>query len=134
MTASFSLPGRRILVVEDEPLLAMMIEDLLSEIGCVVVGPASHLGAGLALASEAELDGALLDVNLGSEAVYPVADALRRRGVPFVFVTGYGRHGLDTPYAAHPTIQKPFKPSTFGRDVTRALVEATALAQTNART
>ncbi len=129
MTAIPSLSGRRILVVEDEPLLAMMIEDLLSEIGCVVVGPASHLAAGVALAAEAELDGALLDVNLGSEAVYPVADTLRRRGVPFVFVTGYGRHGLDTPYAAHPIIQKPFKPSSFGRDVARALAEAAALVQ-----
>lgn len=127
MIAPSPLAGRRILVVEDEPLLAMMIEDLLSEIGCIVVGPASHLAAAQAIAGEAELDGALLDVNLGAEQVYPVADCLRRRGVPFVFVTGYGRHGLDTAYALHPTIQKPFKPSSFPREVVRALAEAAAL-------
>jgi len=127
MSAPSPLAGRRILVVEDEALLAMMIEDLLSEIGCIVVGPASHLAAAEAIAAEAELDGALLDVNLGAAQVYPVADCLRRRGVPFAFVTGYGRHGLDAAYASHPTIQKPFKPSSFPREAARALAEAAAL-------
>jgi DNA-binding response OmpR family regulator len=82
----------RILVVDDEPLISMMVEDWLDELGCEVVGPASSVADGLALAG-GELDGAILDVNLGGDTCYPLANALRARGVPLAFVTGDG--GLD---------------------------------------
>lgn len=114
------LAGLRILVVEDEPLVAMLIEDLLLELGCTVVGPAATVAQALALADTSP-DAALLDVNLGAEQSYPVADRLAADGVPFAFVTGYGRHGLTGPHAERPTIPKPFKPATFGHEIAKAL-------------
>ncbi|TAJ69763.1 MAG: response regulator [Phenylobacterium sp.] len=101
----------------------MLVEELLLEAGCAVVGPAATVAQGLALVDES-LDGAVLDVNLGSETAYPVADALAKVGVPFAFVTGYGRHGLDGAYGARPTISKPFKPNSFGREIAAALFPA----------
>ncbi|MGH6735287.1 MAG: response regulator [Methyloceanibacter sp.] len=77
----------RILVVDDEPLISMLIEDWLTELGCEVVGPACSIEDGLDLAGTAGLDGAILDVKLGDRS-YPVANALRARGVPFAFATG----------------------------------------------
>lgn len=115
------LAGLRILVVEDEPLVAMLIEDLLLELGCKVVGPAGTVAQALALA-DTRLDGALLDVNLGVEQSYPVADKLAADGVPFAFVTGYGRHGLTGQHTERPTIPKPFKPATFGQEIADALL------------
>ena len=82
----------RILVVDDEPLISMMVEDWLDELGCEVVGPACSVDDGLALAG-GQLDGAILDVNLGGDTCYPLANALRARGVPLAFATGDG--GLD---------------------------------------
>lgn len=107
-------------MVEDEPLVAMLVEDLLREAGCIVIGPAATVARGRALV-DPQLDGALLDVNLGSETAYPVADALAEAGLPFVFVTGYGRHGLEGVHATRPTISKPFKPDSFARQIAAAL-------------
>lgn len=120
-TSVETLAGRRILVVEDEPLIGMLEEDLLLTLGCEVIGPALNLADALLLAAQPGVDGALLDVNLGSEQVYPVADLLQKAGVPFVFVTGYGGRGLPSAHAGCPTIQKPFDPVTFGRTVAAAL-------------
>jgi len=120
----FSLAGRRILVVEDEMLVAMMVEDLLADLGCHVVGPVATVAAALRLVAEERLDGAVLDVNLGSETAYSVADALKRGGVPFVFVTGYGARGLAAGHHGHPTIQKPFRPDRFGDDLIEGLRRA----------
>jgi CheY-like chemotaxis protein len=120
------LAGRRILVVEDEMLVAMLVEDLLLELGCQVVGPASSVSGALALAANERLDGAILDVNLGTELAYPVADALKRAGVPFVFVTGYGQRGLTDAYEGHPTLGKPFEPSSFGSRLAAGLAKAGA--------
>jgi CheY-like chemotaxis protein len=119
-----SLSGRRILVVEDEMFVAMLVEDLLADLGCQVVGPAASVEEALRLLNGAALDGALLDVNLGEEKVYPVAEALRRTQVPYVFVTGYGTSGLEQPYRNDPTIQKPFDPGRFGIDVAKGLQAA----------
>lgn len=123
MTESGARRGdhRRILVVEDDPLIGMLVEDLLIGLGFEVVGPAPDLAAALELTTEYQLDGALLDVNLSGELVYPVADRLDAAGVPFVFVTGYGERGLPEAYAARPTIQKPFNSLTFGPQVIDAL-------------
>jgi len=115
------LAGRRILVVEDEMMIAMLVEDMLTELGCSVVGPAHALAEALALAqSEPGLDAALLDVNLAGQPVFPVADALREKGVPAIFSTGYGDAGLRDIDRGSPVLQKPFRAG----DLARALGEA----------
>jgi CheY-like chemotaxis protein len=106
---TIALQGRRVLVIEDESLVAMLLETILEDMGCVVVGPESNIDDGLIAATgEASLDAALLDVNVAGREVFPVAEALRARGVPFVFSTGYGEAGLPEHWRGHPTIQKPF--------------------------
>ncbi|WP_261404766.1 response regulator [Chenggangzhangella methanolivorans] len=86
-----SLKGLRILLVEDEAMIAMLVEDMLLDGGAEVVGPAGGVKAALAVIAETDaIDGALLDVNLGGEQSFEVADALAARNIPFVFVTGYG--------------------------------------------
>ena len=110
MNQTASLHGLRILVVEDETMVALMLEDMLDEFGCVVVDVAGTLSRGLALVASEPLsfDGAILDVNLGGERVYPVATRLAECGVPFIFCTGYGRGGLDAGFAHVPTLAKPY--------------------------
>jgi CheY-like chemotaxis protein len=109
------LAGRRLLIVEDEALVAMMIEDMLSDLGCVVVDVAGSVARGLALTEDAatQLDAAVLDVNLGGETVYPVAEKLALAGVPFVFSTGYGLAGVAPRFAGVPTLAKPFNSTTL---------------------
>ncbi|MBU3971474.1 MAG: response regulator [Alphaproteobacteria bacterium] len=105
---SQTLSGR-VLIVEDESLVAMLLETILEDMGCTPVGPASTIDEGLALATGAEpLDAALLDVNVAGRQVFPIAEALKARGVPFVFSTGYGESGLSDEWRGHPTVQKPF--------------------------
>src|SRR6185369_3786471 len=88
---------------------ASMLEIVLGDAGCVVVGPASSVADALALAADAPLDAAILDVNLGGEPVFPLADVLAARQVPFVFVTGYGVNGVDGGrYADIAVVQKPY--------------------------
>ena len=116
------LAGRRILVVEDEMMIAMLVEDMLTELGCSVVGPAHALAEALALAqSEPGLDAALLDVNLAGQPVFPVADALREKGVPAVFSTGYGDAGLRDIDRGAPVLQKPFRAGDLARALNEAL-------------
>jgi len=103
------LTGRRILIVEDESLVAMLLETILEDMGCTPVGPAASVDEGLKLVSEpGTLDAALLDVNVAGRQIFPVADALKARGVPFVFSTGYGEGGLPDEWRSQHTIQKPF--------------------------
>jgi CheY-like chemotaxis protein len=99
--------GKRILVVEDEALVAMMLEDMLADFGCEVVGPAMRLDEGLELARLNGLDAAVLDINLGGERSYPIADLLEERGVPHAFVTGYGHSGR--PGREDRVLQKPYR-------------------------
>lgn len=113
MTAD--LKGRRVLVVEDEMLVAMLMEDMLVELGCEPVGPASDIESALRLAVEETLDMAILDVNLNGRPSYPVADALAARGIPFIFATGYGANGLSEGYGHTPTLQKPFQQHDLAR-------------------
>ena len=84
------LKGKRILVVEDEALIAVMVEDMLTDMGSNVIGPAATIEAALRLARSEELDAAVLDVNVRGERIDPVAEALMARGVPVLFATGYG--------------------------------------------
>jgi CheY-like chemotaxis protein len=99
----------RILLVEDEMAIALMLEDLLSSLGYDVVGPVGRVREAIALVEREAMDAALLDVNLGGEKVYAVADTLAARDIPFVFVTGYGAAGLPAPYRDRPSVPKPFK-------------------------
>ena len=110
----------RILIVEDEMLVAMNIEDMLLDLGHEVAGLAGRLEPALALARDAEIDVAMLDVNLAGEQSFPVADALIERGVPFLFATGYGLKGIPERYRDRPVLQKPFRAS----DLAQALREA----------
>lgn len=99
---------RRILVVEDEALVSMMLEDMLTDLGYEIVGPATRVAKAIELLDQEKVDGAILDVNVAGEQVYPVADALAERGIRFAFVTGYGTAGLAKLYADRPTLNKPF--------------------------
>jgi DNA-binding response OmpR family regulator len=104
-----ALQGVKILVVEDEYLVATLKEDMLESAGCVVAGPIPRLAQALDAASSEVCDVAVLDINLAGERVYPVADVLAQRGVPFVFVTGYGANTLPPEYAKRPRLCKPFR-------------------------
>jgi CheY-like chemotaxis protein len=105
------LAGLRVLLVEDEVLACLEVEDLLRGVGCRIVGPAGRLDDALRLAREAELDGALIDLNLAGEPAYPVIDALIARAVPYVLVTGYDMPSVAAPYRGAPHIGKPFAES-----------------------
>jgi CheY-like chemotaxis protein len=104
-----------ILVVDDDAMIAMFLDDMLTDLGCTVVGPTGAVASALALieACGHTLDGALLDVNLRGELAYPIADVLLRRGVPFVFVTGYAPAGINPDYAMIPALSKPFRFETL---------------------
>ncbi len=99
----------RVLIIEDEMLVAMNIEDMLLELGHEVAGLAGRLDAALALAREAEFDVAMLDVNLAGETSFPVAAVLVGRQIPFLFATGYGVKGIAEDYRDRPVLQKPFR-------------------------
>jgi DNA-binding response OmpR family regulator len=107
MTAS--LEGVRVLLVEDEYLVASLIEEVLGTAGCIITGPIPRLAEAINAADRETCDAAVLDVNLAGERIYPVADILSRRNIPFVFVTGYGANALPPEYAKLPRICKPFR-------------------------
>ena len=119
--APSSLAGKRILLVEDEVLVAMMIEEILLEFGCEVVGPVSRIDAARAAIEDDGFDCALLDINLRGQPVYPVAELLAEHGVPFGFITGYGAAGVPAKFGTHPVLQKPFD----SQDVAAMLVRLT---------
>lgn len=103
------LEGLRLLVVEDDAMLAIALDMTLTDLGCEIVGLASNLAEALALAREAMVDGAILDVNLAGEMVFPAADVLAERGIPFAFTTGYGLAGLRECDRTRPVLQKPYE-------------------------
>lgn len=110
-------PVLRILVVEDEMMVAMLMEDMLQDLGHLPVGPAARLEAGIALASNEVLDLGILDVNLAGVKSFPIADLLAARGIPVIFATGYGRNGLDDLYPGVPVIAKPFSMTNLQRAI-----------------
>ena len=115
------LNGLRILVVEDEAAISLLLEDMLLDFGCEVVGPAGRLAAALDLAVSETFDLAILDVNVAGEPIYPVAEALERRNVPFVFSTGYGSAGIKDVYRDRPVVQKPFAQNDLRQRLLSAL-------------
>lgn len=103
-----SLSGLRILVVEDEPMIVMLLEDMLGDLDCVLVGPAYRTDAALNIVQSERLDAAILDVNLGGQCTTVVAEALQAKGVPFVFATGYGAAGVTGNLSQSLVLTKPF--------------------------
>lgn len=103
--------GLRILVVEDEVAIAMLIEDMLLDVGATVIGPIARLAQGVAAAETESVDLAILDVNVAGDPIYPIAEILARRGIPFVFSTGYGAGGIESSWRDRPVLQKPFSQS-----------------------
>lgn len=102
------LHGLRVLVVEDEGAVAMLIEEMLEDLGCVVVASVARLAKASDVARSIEVDLAVLDVNLAGQLVFPVAEILRDRNIPFFFSTGYGASGLQGEFALRPVLHKPF--------------------------
>jgi DNA-binding response OmpR family regulator len=99
--------GLKVLVVEDEGIIAMLLEDMLSELGHDMVGSAGNIEDARAQAAEREFDLAILDVNLGRESSYPLAEDFNARGIPFILSTGYGRLGAE--WGEGVVLQKPFE-------------------------
>ncbi len=110
-----TLSSLKVLVVEDEALVSMLVEDMLTDMGCTIVGPAAEIEEALRLAGSAEIDAALLDVNLGGRPIFPVADLLKTRGVPFAFASGYGEAGLSEDHRGSTVLQKPFREADLRR-------------------
>ena len=104
-----SLDGVRVLLVEDEAIIAMTAEDMLEELGCTVAATASNLQEAFACADAHDFDVALLDINLNGQQSLPVAALLDQRGTPFVFTTGYGAAGSGAEYADAPLVTKPYQ-------------------------
>jgi DNA-binding response OmpR family regulator len=103
-----ALMGAAVLVIEDEMLITMLLEDILEELGCKVAGSAVNVRQAEDLVSTTAADAAILDVNLGGDPVFPIAERLLERGIPFVFASGYGSANLPDRWRAHPTLPKPF--------------------------
>ena len=115
--AASSLAGLQVLVIEDESMVAMLLQDTLAEIGCEVIGIASRFDDAVKKAKSLTFDIAVLDVNLNGRNTFPIADSLAERGVAFVVATGYGATSLPRSLQRVPILQKPFRQ----RDLERAL-------------
>jgi two-component sensor histidine kinase len=111
----FIVAGKRVMIVEDEALVAMVESDALAELGYKVVGPFSRPAEALAAVKIGDIAAAILDINLDGTPVYPVADELAARGIPFIFVTGYGTESIDARFADIPVLQKPIERDTLQR-------------------
>lgn len=114
------LRGKRVLVVEDEALIAVMVEDMLIDMGSEVVGPAATIATALELARTEELDAAVLDVNVRGERIDPVAEVLMARGIPVLFATGYGEVRLASGAPAT-VIDKPYTQDKLARGLAAAM-------------
>jgi CheY-like chemotaxis protein len=116
--------GKRVLVVEDELMIRMLLEGMLTDLGHTVAAEAGAIDEALTLAKQGEFDFAVLDVNLNNEPITPVVEVLIRRGVPFVFASGYGRRGVPEAYRQNPTLQKPFQVEALAQAIDAAFAKA----------
>ena len=114
-------PRCRVLVVEDEALIAILMEDMVRDFGSEVVGPSATLEHAIRLASDDTINAAILDINLAGAVVFPVADALRERGTPIIFATGYGAKALPPRFAGSLTVAKPFTYASLASCLREAL-------------
>ncbi len=111
---------RRILVVEDEAMISMLLEDMVLDCGAEIVGPVAKFDDALELAHRAEFEVAVLDLNLNGTLSNPIAEVIRERGIPVIFATGYGADGLLDRFRDCPTLQKPFSQQDFAEAVAAA--------------
>jgi CheY-like chemotaxis protein len=107
--------GKRVLVVEDEPMIRLLLDDMLTDLGYSMAAEAGRLDEALAAAKQGEFDVAILDVNLNGQPITPVVEVLVARGVPFVFVSGYARRGIPEAHSKIPLLQKPFQVEGLAR-------------------
>jgi CheY-like chemotaxis protein len=114
------IAGKRVLVVEDELMIRMLLQDMLEDLGCKLAGEAGRIDEALTLAKQSEFDVAILDVNLNGQPISPVVEILVERGLPFVFATGYGARGVPEPYRKTPTLQKPFQADALAQAIEAA--------------
>ena len=121
------LIGKRVLEVEDEMLVLMGLEDMLSDLGCTSITVAGNVTAGLRCVDLNEFDLATLDVNLAGTLSYPIARALEEHHVPFAFSTGYGEHGVSREYTDHPVLKKPFTRLQFEHVISELLTAPDAV-------
>ena len=109
MTYGKVVASKRVLIVEDELMIRMLLEGMLTDLGHSVAAEAGGLDEAISLARQAEFDLAVLDVNLNGTPVTPVVEILIQRGLPFIFASGYGQRGLPEAYQTAPILQKPFQ-------------------------
>ena len=119
--AAAPLEGRRILVVEDSPVVAAACEDMLGDMGCVVVGPATNMAAALQLATEEQLDGALVDINIRGGKAFPVLKILAGRDVPFLLASGYADWSMPEEWRERPRLAKPYSPNLLRESLIKLL-------------
>jgi DNA-binding NtrC family response regulator len=116
-----SLKGKRILIVEDSPVVGPFTADLLEELGCKVVGPAPNMAVGRALIDSEKIDAALVDVHIRGERVFPLCEALAAKGVPFVLTSGYADWNMPEKWRDRPRLQKPYTLDQIGEALKRLL-------------
>jgi CheY-like chemotaxis protein len=121
MTEDRRAAGKRVLVVEDELMIRMLLEGMLDDLGHSVAAEAGNIDEALAQARDADFDVALLDVNLNGKPITPVVEVLVQRGLPFVFASGYGQRGVPEPYQTRPTLQKPFQAEALAEAIEAAV-------------
>jgi CheY-like chemotaxis protein len=118
--------SKRVLVVEDEAMIRMLLEGMLTDLGHTVAAEAGTIDQALALAKEGDFDIAILDVNLDGKPITPVVEILIERGVPFVFASGYGQRGVPEAYRASPALQKPFQVEALAKAIDAAASKSAA--------
>ena len=116
--------GKRVLVVEDELMIRMLLEGMLEDLGHSIAGQAGTIDEALELARNATFDVALLDVNVNGKPITPVAEVLVERGLPFVFASGYGQRGVPDAFKTRPALQKPFQIEALGEALDAAVLQA----------
>lgn len=119
MAAPIGQDARRVLIVEDNVLIAMDMAAMMGELDCAVIGPVSNVASGLEAVRQSEIDAAVLDVNLGDERIWPVAELLDDRGIPFVLTTGYDGAEIPRRFADRPLVQKPVAADDLRRALSR---------------
>jgi len=115
------LTGRRVLLVEDESLILMLVEDALADFGCEIAGVASRFDDAVSKARSLDFELAILDVNLNGQRTFPIAEVIQARGIPFVFATGYGATSIPEALSTAPILQKPFAAPELERALRTAL-------------
>ncbi len=119
-----NLSGRRILVVEDEMLISLLIEDILGDEDCIIVGPFDRVAKAIGAAQCDKLDGAVLDVNVAGTKIYPIAEILAKRGIPFMLLSGYGADAVPSAHPEWRACSKPFKPEDLVAALTKEIETA----------